>query len=77
MSPLAVVCGVCTVLALGLSNAGGDVLLQADFDSDADGFVFSADVFRGTSQPGYGTSPRMSSRPTRMRISASASTPPR
>ena len=31
----------------------GDVVLKAGFDSDAEGFVFSTDPFRGTSQPGY------------------------
>ena len=31
----------------------GATVLQADFDSDADGFVYVDDVFRGSSEPAY------------------------
>ena len=34
-------------------SGGGATLIEAHFDSGADGFTYADDVFRGTNQPGY------------------------
>src|SRR5690606_11284751 len=36
-------------------------LLSADFDSDANGFVYQDDAFRGTNQPDYASGVRLTS----------------
>ena len=39
--------------------SSGTILLEADFDADAEGFVYGDDTFRGTSKPGYASGVRL------------------
>jgi hypothetical protein len=40
-------------------ESGFQVVLEADFDADAEGFTYADDTFRGTSEPAYATGVRI------------------
>src|SRR5262249_62282802 len=48
-----------SIYSIALQASPATTVLEAHFDTDADGFVYADDGFRGTAQPAYASGTRL------------------